>query len=238
MVQWGLAKPKALNGVAPTYRDMAWLKAVIPFALSTGVLVISAQIGLVILGAIRGPEEVAVFRVASQTAQLCALGYTAAIMNISPRIAAASAANDLPYMQRIARQGALFATAFCVPAAVVLIIGGRPLLSLMFGGSYAGGAVVMSILALGQILNSAFGCGASLLNMTGHERDCTFALGGGMVLQIVGSFALVPVWGATGAAIAAVLGVLGSNIALQRMAMFRTGIDPAIWSGILKRAQD
>lgn len=237
MAQWSLAKPKALNGVAPAYRDMAWLKAVIPFALSTGVLVISAQISLVILGAIRGPEEVAVFRVASQTAQLCALGYTAAIMNISPRIAAAFAANDRPFMQRIARQGALFATAFCVPAAVVMLVGGKPLLSLMFGGSYSVGAAVMGILAVGQVLNSAFGCGASLLNMTGHERYCTIALGGGMVLQIVGSFALVPFWGATGAAIAGVLGVLGSNIALQRMAIARIGIDPAIWSGLFRRAE-
>lgn len=235
VIQWMLAKPKALVGAIPAYRDMAWLKAVIPFALSTGVLVISAQISLVILGAIRSPEEVAVFRVASQTAQLCALGYTAAVMNISPRIAAAFAAGDLSYMQRTARQGALFATAFCLPAAAVLIIGGKPLLSLMFGSSYGVGAVVMSILAAGQILNSAFGCGASLLNMTGHERDCTIALGGGLLLQVVGSFALIPIWGATGAAIAGVLGVLGSNIALQRMAISRTAIDPAIWSGFFSR---
>ncbi|MDB5471314.1 MAG: polysaccharide biosynthesis related protein [Caulobacter sp.] len=237
MVQWAFAKPKALSGVTPVYRDMAWLKAVIPFALSTGVLVISAQISLVILGAIRGAEEVAIFRVASQTAQLCALGYTAAIMNISPRIAAAYAGGDQPVMQRIARQGAMFATAFCVPAAIVLLIGGKPLLSLMFGSTYGVGAAAMGILAVGQVLNSSFGCGASLLNMTGHERDCTIALGGGMVLQIAGSFALVPLWGATGAAIAGVLGVLGSNIVLQRMAIARTGIDPAIWSSLFHRPQ-
>lgn len=235
-IQWWLAKPKALSGVTPVYRDMAWLKAVIPFALSTGVLVISAQISLVILGAISGLEEVAVFRVASQTAQLCALGYTAAIMNVSPRIAAAFATGDQSSMQRIARQGALFATAFCVPAAVILMIGGKPLLSLMFGSGAGGGATVLGILALAQVLNCAFGCGASLLNMTGHERDCTIALGGGMVLQIVGSFALVPFWGATGAAIAGALGVLGSNLALQRMAISRTGINPAIWAGLFKQA--
>ncbi len=235
LLQWGLSKPKALKGVRPIYRDAAWLKAVIPFALSTGVLVISAQISLVILGAIRGPEEVAVFRVSSQTAQLCALGYTAAIMNISPRIAAAFASSDRTLMQRTARQGALFATAFCLPAALVLIVGGKPLLSLMFGSTYSVGASVMAILAFGQILNSAFGCGASLLNMTGHERDCTIALGGGLVLQVLGSLALVPLWGATGAAIAGVIGILGSNIALQQMAIARTGIDPAIWSGLFRR---
>lgn len=237
IVQWVLAKPKLLNGVVPAYRDMAWLKAVIPFALSTGVLIISAQIGLVILGALRGPEEVAIFRIASQTAQLCALGYTAAVMNISPRIAAASAVNDRPYMLRTARQGALFATAFCVPAAVVLIIGGKPLLSLMFGSTYGVSAVAMSILAAGQILNSAFGCGASLLNMTGHEKDVTISHGGGMLLQIAASFALVPIWGANGAAIAGVIGVVGSNVAMQRRAIARTGINPAIWSGLFKRDQ-
>jgi O-antigen/teichoic acid export membrane protein len=138
-------------------------------------------------------------------------------------------------MQRTARQGALFATAFCLPAALVLIVGGKPLLSLMFGSTYSVGASVMAILAFGQILNSAFGCGASLLNMTGHERDCTIALGGGLVLQVLGSLALVPLWGATGAAIAGVIGILGSNIALQQMAIARTGIDPAIWSGLLRR---
>lgn len=234
LVQWGLAKPKALNVVRPVYRDLAWLKAVIPFAMSTGVLVISAQISLVILGAICGPQEVAVFRVSSQTAQLCALGYTAAIMNISPRIAAAFAASEMSLMQKTARQGAFFATAFCLPVALVLIFGGKPLLSLMFGTSYVVGAAVLAILAFGQILNSAFGCGAALLNMTGHEKDCTIALGAGMLLQVAGSLALVPLWGATGAAIAGVLGILGSNIALQRTAMARTGINPAIWSGLLR----
>lgn len=235
ILQWSLARPKSLNAVRPVYRDLAWLKAVIPFALSTGVLVISAQISLVILGAIRSPQEVAVFRVSSQTAQLCALGYTAVIMNISPRIAAAFAAADIALMQKTARQGALFATAFGLPTAAVLIIGGKALLSLMFGSSYAVGAAVLAILAVGQILNSAFGCGAALLNMTGHEKDCTIALGAGMVLQVVGSLAMVPLWGATGAAIAGVLGVLGSNIALQRTAITRTGINPAIWAGLLRR---
>lgn len=231
-VQWRFARPNELKEAPPIYQDLAWVKAVIPFALSTGVLVVSAQISLVIIGALKGPEEVASFRVASQTAQMCAIGYTAAIMNISPKLSAAFAMGDRTSLQRTARHGAIFATAFCVPVAAAMILGGSPLMELMFGEGFGASAAPLAILALGQIANSAFGCGASILNMTGHERDCTIALGAGLLAQVILAFVLIPPFGALGGAIAAVIGVIGSNMLLRRFAIRRTGIDPAIWVGL------
>lgn len=235
LVQWTRAKPLGLADAAARYQDRAWLTAVIPFALSTGVLVVSAQVGMVILGAMRPAAEVAIFRGATQTAQLAALGYTAVIMNISPRLAAAAACGDRAGMATAAWQGAAFSTAFSAPVALVMALGAAPLLGLLFGQEFAVGGMVLAIMAGGQVMNSAFGCGAALLNMSGHERDVTLALGGGLIVQAAGTFALVPSMGAAGAAIAAVCAIAASNFALQRLAILRLGINPAVWAPLTDR---
>jgi O-antigen/teichoic acid export membrane protein len=230
LAQWAAVKPPELGRATARYSDRAWIGALIPFAFSAGILTVSAQIGLVILGMLRPPAEVAIFRVAAQTAQLGALGYTAVIMNITPRLAAAAATGDAEGQRTTALHGAIFATLFSLPVGLAMALGGSALLGLLFGGPYAAGAPALAILALGQVVNTAFGCGAAILNMAGHERDVTKALGLGLLCQVVASAALIPFFGATGAAAASVLGVIGSNVALQRWAILRTGVNPAVWA--------
>lgn len=235
VAQWLATRPAGLSEAAPRYRDAAWLKAVLPFALSTGAMVLSAQIGLLMLGALADVEDVGRFRVAAQTAQLCALGYTAAVMNISPRLAAAWARQDRADLARTAQRGGLFAAVLSLPPALVMAIAGGPILGLLFGSAFAPAGSALAVLALGQVLNAAFGCGAALLNMTGHERDVTWGMSAGVVVQLLASLALIPLLGVLGAAVASVAGVTGSYAVLWWMARRRLGIDPAIWAALGRR---
>lgn len=230
LLQWFKLRPAAMTEATPAYRDRAWLAALWPFALSTGVGVVSVQISLVILGLFRPTADVGLLKVAAQTAQLAAMGYTAAVLNVSPRMAATSADGDHAGMARVARQGARFSTLFAAPVALVMIIGAGPLMGLLFGKDFAAGGLALAVLAGGHVVNSAFGCGAALLNMTGHERDCLRGLALGLAAQVVTALILCPLLGLTGAAIASTLGVVASNLVLRHFAIQRLGIDPAVWA--------
>lgn len=230
LFQWWRLRPAGLKGAAPVYADAAWLKSLWPFALSVGVGIVSVQISVIILGLFRPVAEVGLLRVAAQTAQLAAMGYTAVIMNVSPQIAAASARGDVGGMARAARQGARFSTLFAAPVALVMIIGSGPIMGLLFGPGFEAGGLALAVLAGGHVVNAAFGCGAALLNMTGHERDCLWALAAGLATQVAAALVLCPLFGLTGAAVASMLGVVATNLAMRHLAIYRTGIDPAVWA--------
>jgi O-antigen/teichoic acid export membrane protein len=230
LYQWRRSMPAALRGVQPAFDDARWIKSVIPMGLTVGILVLNAQVGIVLVGILSSTTDVAIFRVSSQTAQLCALGYTAVIMNVAPRIAAASARGETGNMRNVILQGAVFATAFSIPPALIMVLFGGPLLSLLFSAPYSAGWLSLAVLAVGQVLNAAFGCASVTLNMTGHERDCSKAFFLGLVAQVALCFLLIPAFGVTGAAVASVAGVLVSNVILWRMAKIRTGIDAGVWA--------
>ncbi|MBX3479986.1 MAG: polysaccharide biosynthesis C-terminal domain-containing protein [Caulobacter sp.] len=230
LFQWRRNKPEALKGVAPQYADGRWIKTIIPMGLTVGILVLNAQVGIVLIGLLSSHADVAIFRVSSQTAQLCALGYTAVIMNVAPRIAAASARGDISQMKNTILQGAVFATAFAIPPALIMVLAGGRLLSFLFSPPFSAGWSSLSIMAVGQVLNAAFGCASVTLNMTGHERDCTKAFFLGLAAQVLLCVVLIPSFGVTGAAIASVAGVLVSNVTLWLVARMRTGIDAGVWA--------
>lgn len=237
LLQWRRSKPEGFDSIEPQFADRQWILTVIPMAMSAGILILNAQVGLVLIQLLSSTEEVGFFRVATQTAQLCALGYSAVIMNITPRLASASAHGDTKQMGQIALQGGLFAFLTCFPVAALMILFGKGLLSLMFSSAFGAAGLALAILAGGQVINTAFGCAAAILNMSGHERDCTKALFAGLAAQVVLCFLLIPAFGVTGAAVASVAGVLMSNVILWSMAKLRTGIDAGVWAWFSRHAK-
>lgn len=223
-------RPRQLPDATPRYETRRWLSSLLPFAIGGGMLLLNAQIAILLLGMLGAPEDVGLYRAASQVAQLCALGYMAAVANLGPRFAAAHATGARDTLQRTASLGALFSVATCAPLALVFVAAGQPLLGLMFGPHYAIAWPTLTILSLAQLGATLFGCAAIMLNMTGHERGFVACYASGLAAQGLLCLLLVPALGATGAAIGAAAGTLVPNALLWWMVRRRLGVNTAIWS--------
>jgi O-antigen/teichoic acid export membrane protein len=97
------------------------------------------------------------------------------------------------------------------PSAQIISISATPLsaicfwvpdkvLKLIFGDSYLAGAMPLTILAVGQLINAVSGPGLLLLNMTGHGRSVTIAIVAAVIINLIGNILVIPYFGVIAAA--------------------------------------
>src|SRR5690554_1211211 len=94
-------KPKQLASVEKEYESKAWASSVVPFAVLSGLAVIVTQTDIVILKLMRTSAEVGVYKVASQGADLAALGIVAANMVAMPYMSRLANSNDIKGLEKI-----------------------------------------------------------------------------------------------------------------------------------------
>lgn len=196
-------KPKEINQVtASRYEKKAWRKAVIPLAMITGLHLINNYADLVILGIFRPDEEVGIYRAVFQVALLVIVGLQAVNQVLHPHFARIYAVGDMQKLQQLVTLSARGILTLALPPALILVFFGGPLMEWIFGHQYKSGALALSILVIGQLVNAAFGSVGALLNMTGHERDTVHGLAIAISANILLNFILIPLWGMEGAAVA------------------------------------
>ena len=82
----------------------------------------------------------------------------------------------------------------------------------LFGTEYSRSALLLVILALGQLVNVMTGSLGYLLSMSGHERDMrTIVLLSGPFAMLA-ALVLIPLYGVTGVAVATALAVAAQNL--------------------------
>src|SRR5690606_24245676 len=104
-----------------TVRPRAWLAATLPLGLIAGLNLANQQTGIVVIGSMGQPEEVALLRVALQGASLVAIGLQAANVVVAPHFARLHAKGDYERMQQLATQGARLVSLLTIPVFVFLL---------------------------------------------------------------------------------------------------------------------
>ena len=205
------------------YKVREWIKSALPlFGLSV-LNVIHARADVLMLGAIRGVEEVALYTVALMLSSFVSMILTSANTSLAPVFARLHAENDSVGLKRIVVRSARGIMIGSFPIIIGLIFGGRLLLSL-FGPKFSAAYPVLAILIIGQIVNIAVGSVGILLTMTGREH-ATFSGRSISALLYVGLNAiLIPKWGIVGAAIATTVSTIAWNSLLVRFAWRELGI--------------
>lgn len=178
-----------------------WLRIGLPLLLFEGFHIVFHLADVLIVGMLLPPADVAVYNAAARTAGLVILVFFAVSAFTVPRFAALHGANDRPGLARLAGQATMWTFWPSLAAAVVLLVAGRPLLS-VFGPEFVAGYDAMAILIAGALVRAAGGPADYLLNMTGHQDACVKALGPCAALGVALAVALVPLLGFEGAAIA------------------------------------
>jgi O-antigen/teichoic acid export membrane protein len=199
--------------------QVAW-----PLTVTNLTLFVLTQAPLWILGAFRPPEEVAVYGAASRAVVLVAMPLTVANSVLPPLIAEMYPQGRKRELERTLRTVATVAgiPAFLTLAAFILF--GGPILGLMFGDNYRGGAPILALLSLAQLVNVWSGSGSITLSYTGHQATMmTLTIAGGLFTVLAG-LAVVGPYGVEGVAASVAAGIAGYNLVLWFETKRKTGM--------------
>lgn len=234
MLLWRATPAPLISASADLSQSAAWARAVLPLALISGIQLVMQNINIVLLGALRPPEEVGLFRISMSAANLTLFGLTVVNFVIAPRFAKLNATMERGQMARIAQRSAALSLGAALPVALVLVLGGPQILAWLYGDAFAAAYLAMAVLVGSQLINALFGSCGNLLNMTGHERDAARALVVALVFNLGLNVTLIPILGGTGAALATLASTVTWNLLMERAVKRKLGFTSSAL-GLLRR---
>jgi O-antigen/teichoic acid export membrane protein len=207
----------------------AWLRSSVPMAMTDGLQMLQSQLSILLLGALTLPAEVGLFRIALSVWAVTAVPTILVATAVGPTLARFHSQSD-ERLQKIVTYSAWVQLLCVVLMSIPLFLFPKELLGLVFGQEYVGAAPALLLLLVGQIVNVFFGVNSQLLNMTGNERSLTKATLWGVLVNIVATSALVPSWGALGAAMGTALSILTWNVITWAQARRLLQIDTSVFA--------
>lgn len=207
-----------------------------PLALAGMLYAVIGQIDFIIIGMFATASDVAVYRVVYLLTGNLVIFVAAVGPAFKPIVAKGSSTGAIHNQYRTTTR---WVTMLTLPAAAVLLFGGRAYLSVLFPASYAVGTVAMSILAGGFVVNAIAGPDGMLLEGLGQSR-LTFLNSVVYILVNLGlDLLLVPRFGIEGAAVATAMAVsltaclgVGEAYYLYGMHPFGVSLGKALAAGI------
>ncbi|MFA0506621.1 flippase [Vibrio sp. 10N.222.54.B12] len=194
------------------YRLSSWQKSLLPFTVLAVVGTLNNELATLVLGFLGNDEAIGYFKVAVQGVTLLAIGLQAVNTVSGPRIAAMYNQGEIEKTQELLKQSVRLSVISSVPFAILLIFLGEPLIRVLFGEAYVPAASLLSILCCGQIVNVSMGSVALVLNMTGNEKKTLRAQLVTLCLTVSLLVYLIPLYHATGAAIAVSVSLVCWNV--------------------------
>jgi O-antigen/teichoic acid export membrane protein len=171
---------------------------------------LNLRLDFAVLGALAGPAVLGVYAVASKYAELLRLPGLALTWVMYPRIARRG-------REQVARsiRGLLpRAIGLTLTIGLVLALAAHLLLPALYGPEFAGAVVPAWILIGGLLLQGASGLATAYLYGIGRPGLNSLALGAGLLLTLALDLALIPRFGAVGAATASAVAYLTADLLL------------------------
>jgi O-antigen/teichoic acid export membrane protein len=187
------------------------VRAAIPLAATTLVLVGAQQVVQVLLLRVHGPAAVGLLGGAGRLLDAVNLLPQAVVVGLLPALAQ-SAGDSAP--TRTAHEAARVLALILAPVAAALAIWPSPAVTTLLGASFAAAAPVLRVLAAAALLTASGQVLTALLVAEARQRLLLTATIVSAVVTIVLGVLLVPPLGARGAAAAAAVGMLGGQVTL------------------------
>lgn len=209
------------------FETRLWLGVGLPLCLVVGFQVALAQTDVLVVGALGGARDAAIYSAAAKTSVLAAYVMGAVEFMTTPMISRFLVTGNRAELQRLVSLAARW-----VFFPSVVLIGGlavlaQPLLHL-FGSDFVEGHWALLVLLVGQLLNVSYACAGSTLSMTGHQRTVALVYGVIVLLNAILCFFGAHFFGLEGAAVATALSMGAWNIWLNTLTRRHVGVDTSI----------
>jgi O-antigen/teichoic acid export membrane protein len=169
------------------------------------------KFSVLILGFYETSDKVGIFHVAHRTAFLISFIFIAVNSIASPKFAELYQMGEMTSLGKLARMSTNVMTITAFPLLILFCFLPKQLMQI-FGAQFVDGAAVLAILGIGHFIKVAAGSVDSLLMMSGNEKIWRNIHIAAVLVNIITSLTLIPLWGIIGAAIA-----VSTTLAIQMM---------------------
>jgi O-antigen/teichoic acid export membrane protein len=209
---WKLVPPAArhVTGRLPRLGGEVVSFSAASFAMN-GIDFVTSQGDKVLIGLYLAAKPVGIYVLASTLGAFVPLILQSVNQIFAPVIADLHARDRRDVLQKLFQTLTRWILAATLPMATVVILF-APQAMRLFGAEFETGWPVLVIVALGQIGNCAVGSVGYLLLMSGHQKRLIKVQVVAAIASVIINVALIPVLGITGAALAAALVNVGSNL--------------------------
>jgi O-antigen/teichoic acid export membrane protein len=209
-----------------------WIGSAVPLALTYGIRAIEGHVGVLFLGFLATETDAGYFRLALSIAVLVSLPIALVNNAVVPVFARLFAAGDMRKLQRLVTHAGRTQFVGVLLVSLPFFIGAKRLISIFFGVRYAPAANVLLLVAVAQLISTAFGPNGNLLNMTGHERRVSSIMLISLVTNAVTTGALIPLLGLVGAGLSWVIATFTWNVLAWHAARQQLGINTFVLAGV------
>jgi len=182
------------------------------------ITLLNLRLDFLILGALAGPAVLGTYAVASKYAELVRLPGTALTWVTYPRMAALTAAEAAAQVRRLLGPALVLVSLAVVPFFLLA----QPVLRLLYGAAFDSGVRPAQVLLVGMLLSGASGVASGYLYGRGRPGLNSLGLGIGLVATVALDLALIPRFGALGAAVASSVAYLLGDAVLVLFVLRRS----------------
>ena len=189
----------ALEAALP--QTSVWLRNALTLLLLSLLNFIPQHVGIILLGAMRGAEEVGLYRVAFQLASFVHFGLTIVNPTIGPILSRLHTLKDESHLRRLVMVSTLIVLLVGSFLAVFFLVIGESFLGLVFGSEYTKAYPALAVLSIGFLINAAAGVLWHLMIMSRREHLILMILLISVLIYLVLNIVTIPRWGYLGAAL-------------------------------------
>lgn len=207
-------KKKDFYCIEKEYQLPKWCSSLWRISLVGWFGALNIQLSFILLGYFGNIDDVAQFRVAGQIASLIPFGLMVINSIQMPALSKAFNNGEQEELQRLANRSCLFSAFLGMPIILIALFFGESFITILFGSDYRNASDILLVLAVGQIINVSAGSTGLLMLVSRKEHIVMMNLGFALLLNIGLCIILIPIIGATGAAIASSVSLAFRNIIL------------------------
>ncbi len=237
LVQMLLIGRRFAREISPTprtYHFKRWFRTALPLLVISVCEIALQNTDVLVLSAYMTPAEVGMYFAAAKTMSLVMFIHYAVGSAVANRFSALNVRGDRESLQAFVRDAVHWTFWPSLVGTIVILALGKPLLWL-FSPQFIAAYPVMFVLAVGFLVRASMGPAEFVLNMLGQQGLCALVLGGAVAIDIALSFALVPIYGMLGAAIATATALSAAAVMNYLVARRRLELDISIWSAVRGR---
>lgn len=172
---------------------------------------LSSQADKILLGLFLSPKLLGIYVLASTLVAFVPILLQSVNQIFAPVIADLYARGESVILGKLYRTLTRWILAATLPAALLLIVF-APQWMRIFGSDFEPGWPILAIGTVGQVVNCAVGSVGFLLLMSGNQKRLLKVQVASALVSVAANLLLIPVWGIVGAAVAAALINVVSNI--------------------------
>lgn len=221
----------------PVMRTGEWWTESYPFFVLTVAVTVQNQAGVFVLGLLDTDTETGLYAVAARISAVVLFASAATNMAYTASYSSAYDAGDRQKLHRDVRTVSLFTAAFVLLAFSILVNTTSFWLRL-FGEEFVAAGTMLEIQAVALLLSTLCGPAAILLSMTEFAKESSKVMLAAAVLNICLTVVLVLLWRGIGAAIANLITVTWSNMALTYLAWKKIHVRSGIVGMLLFRTHE